>query len=155
MHPALKNSAELRLEGGLARVVFGHAALWMGLTAWVISFAAMPMCSLGHPDLPEGSAATPYSKAKMLTLSVTERGDLVLDGTWVPDEFFETYVGEKLAQSSTRFVSVEADRNVEYSRVRAVLKQLSDLGVEKIFLGSDQDPLGAVLPQAFLKPSEV
>ena len=143
-------------ESYLLQSVFGNAVLWAALTALIVSFAITPMVNRGYgPILPESHGATPFSNVNSLTLAVTSRGDLVLNGTWVPEENFDWYVSAKLAEFRSGVVAIEVDQDVPYSRVRDAMKRLADLGVERVFLVTDENGLGLVLSQAFLNPAKV
>jgi biopolymer transport protein ExbD len=155
MDSTVRKLRALDTESHLVQSVFGSAILWVALTALIIALVITPMVNRGYgPILPEIHGATPFSVVDSLTLAVTSRGDLVLNGTWVPEENFDWYVAAKLAEFSDGVVAIQVDRDVPYYRVRDAMKRLSNLGVERVFLVTDENGLGLVLSQAFLKPTK-
>lgn len=132
----------------------GTVLTWVLLTVLIINWAVTPMCSFG-PIVPVSHRAEPYITTGLPRCAVTVRGDFVLNGTWVPDDVFDEYVGKHLAESRSRSISLAADREVPYSRVKAAIRRLSELGVERVYLETSQDGLGMVLAQAWLQKEEI
>lgn len=95
--------------------------IFMVVTPMMMKGADVNLPQSAKPEkMPEG--------AKQLTIAMTARGDVVVNGVWVPGESLKSFFKDLHEQTPDKNVVIKADRELKYKQVRSLLKILNEAG---------------------------
>ena len=128
-----------KLEQG----VYGYAFAALASLLLLLCLSLLPSWWGNHygPFPPRAQSTQPFISSGAFVLKMTSRGELVFEGTLIPDRNLEGLVHSSLERSPGMLIGVEADKDASFSLVRALLQRLSQLGVRRVTLVTDGNPM--------------
>lgn len=95
--------------------------IFMVVTPMMIKGADVNLPQTTKPEkMPEG--------AKQLTIAMTARGDVVVQGVWVPNENLKGFFKDLFTQSPDKNIVIKGDKDLKYKQVRELLRVLNEAG---------------------------
>ena len=126
----------------LTQGAFSYVFVSVALVVLIIAFVTTPSHTESRSySLPGSTTAEAFVAAGGINLVITERGDFVVDGTWVPEPNFDRFILARLAENRSAPVSIAVDGKLKYSVVREMAQRLSGLGVSRLFLVTGDNKL--------------
>ena len=105
--------------------------IFMVVTPMMLKGADVNLPQAAKPDkMPEGG--------KQVTVAMTARGDVVVQGVWVPSENLKAFFKDLHEQSPDKNVVIKADRELRYKQVRSVMKVLNEAGFSGVGLVAER-----------------
>jgi biopolymer transport protein ExbD len=105
--------------------------IFMVVTPMMIKGADVNLPQTPSPaKMPEGG--------KQLTIAMTARGDVVVQGVWVPPENLKAFFKDLHDQSPDKDVVIKGDRELKYKQVRSLMKVLNEAGFSGVGLVAER-----------------
>jgi biopolymer transport protein ExbD len=114
------------------------------LVLLIIFMVVTPMLQEGiDVALPTG----PHAEQKPgtehdLTIAIKLDGTVFVHNKWVPDRDLPAYLAEEQRKNPNRTVMLKADRRLEYSKVRAVMKAANDANFSSVAIITERETPG-------------
>ncbi len=105
--------------------------IFMVVTPMMIKGADVNLPQTTQPEkMPESG--------KQVTVAMTARGDVVVQGIWVPEESVKSYFKDLFEQSPDKNIVIKGDRELKYKQVRRLMQILNDAGFSGVGLVTER-----------------
>lgn len=105
--------------------------IFMVVTPMMLKGADVNLPQTTKPDkMPEGG--------KQITVAMTARGDVVVQGVWVPAENLKAFFKDLHEQSPDKNVVIKGDRELKYKQIRSLMKVLNESGFSGVGLVAER-----------------
>jgi biopolymer transport protein ExbD len=105
--------------------------IFMVVTPMMIKGADVNLPQTVKPEkMPEGG--------KQLTIAMTARGDVVVQGVWVPNESLKSFFKDLHEQTPDKDIVIKGDRELKYKQVRHLMKVLNEAGFSGVGLVAER-----------------
>jgi biopolymer transport protein TolR len=105
--------------------------IFMVVTPMMIKGADVNLPQTTKPEkMPEGG--------KQVTVAMTARGDVVVQGIWVPEDSLKSFFKDLHEQNPDKNVVIKGDRDLKYKQVRRLMKVLNEAGFSGVGLVAER-----------------
>jgi len=105
--------------------------IFMVVTPMMIKGADVNLPETTKPEkMPEGG--------KQLTIAMTARGDVVVQGVWVPSDNLKAFFKDLHEQTPDKDIVIKGDRELKYKQVRSLMKVLNEAGFSGVGLVAER-----------------